>query len=36
MLDRETMLDYIHDAVDNADDITVEQFYWFLMLETTG
>ena len=30
---REQMMNYIQDALDNADDGTLEQLYWFLALE---
>ena len=30
---REQMMDYIRDTLDNADDGTLEQLYWFLALE---
>ena len=30
---REEMIEQIFDKVREADDSTVEQFYWFLMLE---
>ena len=30
---REMMMKYIQDALDDADDSTLEQLYWFLALE---
>ena len=30
---RDQMMDYIRDALDNADDRTLEQLYRFLALE---
>ena len=30
---REEMIEHICEKVREADDTTVEQFYWFLMLE---
>lgn len=33
---REQMMEYIQDALDNADDRTLEQLYWFLTLEIGG
>lgn len=32
-MSRDEMIDHIFDTVRNADDETVEQFYWFLMME---
>lgn len=32
-MSRDKMIDHIFETVRNADDDTVEQFYWFLMME---
>lgn len=33
---REQMMKYILDALEEADDRALEQFYWFLLMETQG
>lgn len=33
---REEMMKYIEDALEEADDSTLESFYWFLMVETVN
>lgn len=30
---RDEMISIIQDALNNADDSTLEQFYWFLVME---
>ena len=32
-MDRDRMIDQIFETVRNADEETLEQFYWFLMME---
>lgn len=32
-MSRDEMIDHIFDTVQEADTATVEQFYWFLMME---
>lgn len=33
---REQMLKFISDAAESADDRTLEQLYWLILMETTG
>lgn len=30
---RDEMMGFIQDALNSADDSTLEQFYWFLVME---
>lgn len=32
-MDKDRMIEHIFETVRNADSDTVEQFYWFLMME---
>lgn len=35
-MSRDEMIDRIFETVREADNATVEQFYWFLMMELEG